>query len=183
MKRVLLSLATVVALASTTFAYDFSAGANFMNVGNDMDAGLGFRAGVVMEHQIGELPVDFFAGLVQKNATETSTYYDYTTEINVSRTYFQVDATCKMPVNEAVSIYAGPYAGFLLLQNVDVKSDWGDYSMDDAFDAFDCGINLGAEINVDAFAVGAHYSLGLIDTADGEDSANSGFEVWGRINI
>ena len=138
MKKILLSVATIVALGTAAQAqeakFGVKAGVNFANFGGDVEdasSRTGFHVGAVADYMISET-FGVGAELVysqqgsQTESTDTQTFGGVTvTEKNESKqtlNYLNLPIMAKYMVFEGFTIHAGPQIGFLL--SAEAKEDY-----------------------------------------------------------
>jgi hypothetical protein len=180
MKKILLSLAVLVAFSTASFA-QLSGGArlgvNLSNFGGDDGEG-DMKAGL-------QLGLYLVGNLSEKLAVQPELLYssygakeDFSgTEVTTALSYISIPVLLRYNVNEMINIHVGPQFG--ILASAKAKTDDDDVDIKDEMKGMDLGLALGVGLDFGKFNAGLRYYGGLsnIVDADDVDVKNTAFNV------
>lgn len=191
MKSLLVAVVAILAVTSLNaqenkLTFGVKAGMNLSNFTGDadMDAKIGFNAGVTMDYAItNEMYVLTGLELNSKGAKQ-SLEGDKVT-MNLLYLQLPVHFGYKLQVAEATKLvfHAGPYVGFGVAgkssATVDGEKVKEDSFGDEGFKRFDFGLGLGVGAEFGKIGVGLGYDFGLLNIidADGASVKNGNFYV------
>ncbi|MBB4037088.1 hypothetical protein GGR21_003003 [Dysgonomonas hofstadii] len=181
-KTALIAVAVLVGMSANAqekpLTFGVKAGMSLSNFNGDldMDAKIGFNAGVTMDYALAP-DLYLLTGLdfTTKGAKDGD---DFKMKLNLSYLQLPIHVGYKLNISEntRLNLHAGPYLAYAVSGKWKVKEGGVEGSIDafgDEVDAvglkmkrFDFGLGLGVGVEFGQFNVGLGYDLGLLNIAD-----------------